>query len=247
MDLAYGSSISAASMFQILAGTLLLWDLQDYTGCVKIGIICSKVQMLQGGAEAQKRNMIKLTGAPQNLSQALLYFFATLINGREKLVHLCFAFLSLLPILAGVLSFNSSGSVTHVAGETRRVWRFHRIKNLRAIKKSGDTGHPSARAHCHKPGRGGGWGGRRHGKTQAIYFYIRFLFKEGRLWQNYVLPLWDCWFLMKHPQWGQSTWKGIKCVVCLHGDVSDLFKSINKIMTKKKNNHLLFITEGRVT
>lgn len=112
--------------------------------------------MLQGGAEAQKRNMIKLTGAPQNLSQALLYFFATLINGREKLVHLCFAFLSLLPILAGVLSFNSSGSVTHVAGETRRVWRFHRIKNLRAIKKSGDTGHPSARAHCHKPGRGGG-------------------------------------------------------------------------------------------
>lgn len=90
----------------------------------------------------------------------------------------------------------------------------------------------------HQPGhtatsRGGG--GRRHGKTQAIYFYIRFLFKEGRLWQNYVLPLWDCWFLMKHPQWGQSTWKGIKCVVCLHGDVSDLFKSINKIMTKKKN------------
>lgn len=73
MDLAYGSNISAASMFQILAGTSLLWDLQDYTGCVKIGIICSKVQMLQGGAEAQKRNRSELTGAPQNLS--LLPFF----------------------------------------------------------------------------------------------------------------------------------------------------------------------------
>lgn len=48
-----------------------------------------------------------------------------------------------------------------------------------------------------------------------------------------------------------STWKGVKCVLCLHGDVSGLLKSINKIMTKKKqkkkHNHLLFITEGRVT
>lgn len=111
--------------------------------------------MLQGGAEAQKGNTIELMGAPQNLLQAPLHFFATLINGHGELVHLSFALLSLLPILTGALSFNPSGSVTRVAGGTRRVWRFRRIKNLRAIKKSGDTVHPSARAHCRQPGGGG--------------------------------------------------------------------------------------------
>lgn len=140
--------------------------------------------MLQGGAEAQKRNTIELTGAPQNLSQAPLHFFATLINGRGELVHLSFALLSLLPILTGAPSFNPSSSVTRVAGGTRRVWRFRRIKNLRAIKKSGDTVHPSARhTAASLGGRGGG-----HSKTQAIYFYICFRFKQGRLWQNDVLP-----------------------------------------------------------
>lgn len=38
------------------------------------------------------------------------------------------------------------------------MWRFRRIKNLRAIKKSGDTGHPSARADCRQAG-GVGLGG----------------------------------------------------------------------------------------
>lgn len=91
MDLANGSSISAASMFQILvAGTLLLWDIQDYTGCVKIGIICSKVQMLQGGGETRRGNTAEPTGAPQNLSQApLWFFFAKWINGCRVGASLC--------------------------------------------------------------------------------------------------------------------------------------------------------------
>lgn len=75
-----------------------------------------------------------------------------------------------------------------------------RIKNLRAIKKAGDTGHPSAPG-----GERGGGGGEGHGNTQAIYFYMCFLSKDGRLWQNDVLPLWDFWSLIKHTQRGQST------------------------------------------
>lgn len=51
-----------------------------------------------------------------------------------------------------------SSSITRAAGGTRRMWRFHWIKNLRAIKSGPTPGiHQPRRAAA---GRGGvGWGG----------------------------------------------------------------------------------------
>lgn len=37
---------------------------------------------------------------------------------------------------------------------------------------------------------------------------------------------------MKHPRWGQSTWKGVKLGLCSHS--SDPFKSINNTTAKKQ-------------
>lgn len=64
---------------------------------------------------------------------------------------------------------------------TRRTWRFRWIKNLRAIKSRPTPG-------IHQPCvLLPGWVRGIRSKPQAIYFYICFLSKEGRLWQNYVL------------------------------------------------------------
>lgn len=125
------------------------------------------------------------------------------------------------------IHIGSSLSPTSPGGGTKRVWRFRRIKNLRAIKSQAMPGIHQPGCVCACVCVGGGYG-----KSQAIYFYICFLFKSGRLWQNDVSP-----FLGSHetPSVTQSTWEGVKCVVCLRGDVPDLFKSMNKIITKKKN------------
>lgn len=66
---------------------------------------------------------------------------------------------------------------------TRRMWLFPRIKNLRAIKSQPT---PSIHQPCVPLPS---WVRGARSKPRAIYFYICFPSKEGRLWQNEILLL----------------------------------------------------------
>lgn len=100
---------------------------------------------------------------------------------RGELVCLRASLLLRLPSSPSLFYSLLSSSITRAAGGTRRMWRFHWIKNLRAIKSRPMPG-------IHQPCvLLPGWVRGTCSKPQAIYFYICFPFKEGRLWQNYVL------------------------------------------------------------
>lgn len=99
----------------------------------------------------------------------------------SALVSLCVSPLSLPPILIEALLFPPERLRHPCRWGTRRTWRFPWIKNLRAIKSRPTPG-------IHQPCvLLPGWVRGTRSKPQAIYFYICFPSKEGRLWQNYVL------------------------------------------------------------
>lgn len=95
-------------------------------------------------------------------------------------VSLCIP-LSLPPILIEALLFPPERLRHPCRRGTRRTWRFPWIKNLRAIKSRPTPGIHQPRVLLP------GWVRETRSKPQAIYFYICFPSKEGRLWQNYVL------------------------------------------------------------
>lgn len=78
-----------------------------------------------------------------------------------------------------------SSSVTHVSGGQGECGVYARSKIYEQLKVD------QYRASISLCARQTGWVKGTHGKPQAIYFYICFPFKEGRLWRNYVLLLRD--------------------------------------------------------
>lgn len=142
--------------------------------------------MLQGGAEASAMGP---TGAAQNLSQALPLFFhstdkwpprvgASLFYPSSSASHPCRCPLIPSERLPHPCRRGGGGG----GGGQGECGVFAGSKIYEQLKSRATPGiHQPGQTAASLGGVGlGGEAGVRNGKTQAIYFYICFLFKEGR-------------------------------------------------------------------